>query len=488
LAAKSVFFKYMKITLAKELKGAKNTLYIYKHGHYNKLGGVDKSVVAFLKAKNPSPNELIAVQNLDSYQFFVALDHESHQPVNVEKIRTAGHSACQMVNGAKGTSLHVVNDSAESYAVLAAVEGAALSNYQFLKYRKDKKDRTNTLSAITVVDSGLKTSDLNELSALVHATHLARTLINEPVMYLSAQQFAVEMDKAGKEAGYKTTILGKKQIEALKMGGLLGVNRGSIDPPTFTIMEYKPKNARNKKPIVLVGKGVVFDTGGLSLKPTPGSMDEMKCDMAGGAAVAGAMYAIAANKLPVHVVGLVPATDNRPGMNAVVPQDILTISDGTTVEVLNTDAEGRLILADALVYAKKYNPELCIDLATLTGAAMRAVGSYATAAMGTAPSEIMNKLENSAFATWERIVPFPMWDDYGAEMKSDIADLKNLGGANAGHISAAKFLEHFTNYPWIHLDIAGPAYINSQSSYRTKGGVGVGVRMLYHFIKNNYAS
>lgn len=477
----------MKLSIAKDLKTAKHVLHVF---HSNKLNalGVDKETLAYLKEKGTTANDLVVVQNLNKYQFFIAINNDSNQPAALEKIRMAGSTICQTINKAGGTALHVTNTGATSEAVLAAVEGVALSNYQFLKYRTDKKDKTNSLSAIALVDTGVAAAQLSELNALVNATTLARTLINEPVMFLSAQQFALEMEKAGKEAGYKTTILGKKQIEALKMGGLLGVNRGSIDPPTFTIMEYKPKNARNKKPIVLVGKGVVFDTGGLSLKPTPGSMDEMKCDMAGGAAVAGALYAIAANKLPVHVVGLVPATDNRPGMNAVVPQDILTISDGTTVEVLNTDAEGRLILADALVYAKKYNPELCIDLATLTGAAMRAVGSYATAAMGNVPSELMGKLEASAFATWERIVPFPMWDDYGQEMKSDIADLKNLGGANAGHISAGKFLEHFTNYPWIHLDIAGPAYINSQSGYRTKGGVGVGVRMLYHFIKNNYAS
>jgi leucyl aminopeptidase len=281
-------------------------------------------------------------------------------------------------------------------------------------------------------------------------------------------------------------VLNKKQIETLKMGGLLAVNQGSVEPPTFTIMEYKPAKTKNKKPIVLVGKGVVFDTGGLSLKPTPGSMDEMKCDMAGAATVVGLMAAIASNKLPVHVVGLVPATDNRPSGNAVAPQDVITISDGTTIEVMNTDAEGRLILSDALVYAKKYNPELVIDLATLTGAAIRAIGTYASAVMGTANDEIMKNLEVSAYETWERIISFPMWQDYADELKSDVADMKNLGLGNAGHISAGQFLKHFTDYPWIHIDIAGTAYINSPSAYRTKGGTGVGVRMLYHFIKKQY--
>jgi leucyl aminopeptidase len=212
----------------------------------------------------------------------------------------------------------------------------------------------------------------------------------------------------------------------------------------------------------------------------------MKCDMSGAAAVVGAMIAIASNQLHVHVIGLVPATDNRPGMNAVCPQDIITISDGTTVEVLNTDAEGRLILADALVWAKQYKPELCIDLATLTGAAVRAIGSYASAVMGTAEQKMMDHLAESGMNTWERTVQFPMWKEYGDEMKSEIADLKNLGSGNAGQITAGKFLEHFTDYPWIHIDIAGPAYINAASGYRTKGGTGVGVRLLYDFIRKNY--
>jgi leucyl aminopeptidase len=196
------------------------------------------------------------------------------------------------------------------------------------------------------------------------------------------------------------------------------------------------------------------------------------------------MSAIASNKLPLHVIGLVPSTDNRPGMNAVCPQDIITISDGTTVEVLNTDAEGRLILADALVYAKQYKPELVVDFATLTGAAVRAVGNYASAVMGTAADKEFNRLDKSGMKVWERNMRFPLWKDYGDEMKSDIADLKNLGGANAGHISAGKFLEHFTDYPWIHIDIAGPAWNNAPAAYRSKGGTGVGVRLIYEFLKS----
>jgi leucyl aminopeptidase len=303
------------------------------------------------------------------------------------------------------------------------------------------------------------------------------------VIDLTATKLAEEAKAAGKRHGFSVEVLEKKQIESLKMGGLLGVNYGSVEPPTFTIMEYKGEGASNQQPVVLVGKGVVYDTGGLSLKPS-NFMDTMKSDMGGAAAVIGTMSAIAEAKLPVHVVGLVPATDNRPGKNAVTPGDVITISDGTTVEVLNTDAEGRLILSDALVYAKRYNPELVIDLATLTGAAARAIGRYAIVGMGNAPKEKMEALQTSGFKTRERVVEFPFWDEYKDLLKSPIADLKNIGGPEAGAITAGKFLEHFTDYPYIHLDIAGPAHLGKRVGYQVEGGTGIGVRLLYDFLSN----
>jgi leucyl aminopeptidase len=281
-------------------------------------------------------------------------------------------------------------------------------------------------------------------------------------------------------------VLGKTQIESLKMGGLLAVNKGSIDPPTFTIAEYNPANAVNKKPVVLVGKGVVYDTGGLSLKPTAGSMDTMKGDMAGGATMAAVIYFAALQKLPIHIVGLIPATDNRPGGNAYTPGDVITMFDGTTIEVLNTDAEGRMILADALAYSAKYDPEIVIDAATLTGAALRAIGTEATIIMGNATDDYFQDLEKTGFDVHERVVRFPFWDDYKAHMKSKIADMKNIGGPNAGMISAGKFLEHFVKAPYIHMDIAGPAWLDSKENYKGDGGTGAGVRLLYQFLKNRY--
>jgi leucyl aminopeptidase len=261
------------------------------------------------------------------------------------------------------------------------------------------------------------------------------------------------------------------------------VNKGSIDPPTFTIVEYKPEKAINKKPIVLVGKGVVYDTGGLSLKPTPASMDVMKSDMAGAACVVGAIYLAAMQKLKVHVIALIPATDNRPGMNAYTPGDVITMYDGTTVEVLNTDAEGRMILADALAYSNKYKPELVIDAATLTGAAVKAIGTRASVIMGNADDKVFQALEKSGQDVHERVVRLPFWDDYATEIKSTIADLKNLGGPNAGMITAGKFLDHFVKSPYIHMDIAGPAWLDGKEDYKGQGGTGTGIRLLYNFLK-----
>jgi leucyl aminopeptidase len=267
------------------------------------------------------------------------------------------------------------------------------------------------------------------------------------------------------------------------MGGLLAVNQGSPEPPTFTIMEYKPEGARNEKPYVLVGKGVVFDTGGLSLKPTPASMDMMKCDMAGGAAVVGTLYALAKNQVPLHVIGLVPATDNRPGGLAFAPGDVITMYSGLTVEVMNTDAEGRLLLGDALAFAKKYNPELVLDFATLTGSAARAIGKEGIVCMGTADEDVLSELKKAGHATHERLVEFPLWDEYADHIKSDIADLNNIGKAEAGAISAGKFLERFTDgYPWVHFDIAAPAFLTAPDSYRGKGGTGTAVRLTYEFL------
>jgi leucyl aminopeptidase len=355
-----------------------------------------------------------------------------------------------------------------------------LSGYSFSKYKKEKDDFMPEF--LNIVHERIEQEQLDELTSVVKAVWWARDLVNEPLSYLTAVQLAEEISTKGDEAGFSVEVFHKQKIESLKMGGLLAVNKGSIDPPTFTVLEWKPENATNTKPIVLAGKGVVYDTGGLSLKPTPKSMDYMKSDMAGAAAVAAVIYVAALSKLPVYLVGLIPATDNRPDGNAYVPGDVITMFDGTTVEVLNTDAEGRLLLADALSYAKKYNPELVIDLATLTGAAPIISGTHGMVAMGNTP-ENLEQLKTSGEEVFERLVEMPLWEEFGQSLKSDIADLSNLGGREGQTIVAGKFLEHFTDYPWIHLDIAGTAWLFEKDGWRPKGGTGSGVRLLYNFLK-----
>ncbi|QNR25725.1 leucyl aminopeptidase family protein [Croceimicrobium hydrocarbonivorans] len=374
---------------------------------------------------------------------------------------------------------HIAIHAEASDKAMAFAEGLALAAYKFQKYFSKKEDLLESIQ----VDASFSEAQLQELNAVVSATYLARDLVNEPLSYLTAKQLAKEAQKAGEKFGFKVEVFNKKKIESLKMGGLLAVNRGSQDPPSFSILEYKGEGASGQ-PIVLVGKGVVYDTGGLSLKPTPGSMDSMKSDMGGAAAVIGAISAAAANKLPIHVIGLVPATDNRPGLNAYVPGDVIRMYDGSTVEVLNTDAEGRMLLADALAYAKNYKPALVVDLATLTGAAAVAVGKYGVVVMGTASDEEFNALSTAGDMAYERTARFPFWEEYDELLKSTIADQKNIGGREGGAITAGKFLQKFTDYPWIHIDIAGPAFLNAAHHYRSQGGTGVGVRLMYNFLKS----
>lgn len=266
------------------------------------------------------------------------------------------------------------------------------------------------------------------------------------------------------------------------MGGLLGVSQGSSQPPKFIILEY---NARAKKQdtIILVGKGVTFDAGGICLKQAK-DMDQMKSDMSGGAAVMGAIQAICKMKLPQHVVGLIPCTENMPSGSAIKPGDIIKFYSGKTAEVVNTDAEGRLILADALGYAEKYEPNAVIDLATLTGSCVVALGNIVTGMMGN-NEELKKRIKTAGEKSWERVWELPLWDEYQEQIKSDIADIKNTGGPYAGAITAACFLSKFTEkYPWVHLDIAGTSWCDKSKPCIQKGATGVGVRLLVQLIRN----
>lgn len=446
----------------------------------------DLSAAEITYAANCIKNEqyIISINKYGKYVYFYFLKNKPTKWQNRELLRKAGSNLNTLLQKEKASSVYLNNICKEPFAAYSLAEGLTLSAYQFLKYKADAKKSVFTLKSIEFDKLSITLKDLNQLRIICDAVGKARTLVNEPLNYLSAEQLAKEISMMGKTAGFKVTVLRKAQIEKEKMGGILAVNRGSIDPPTFSIMEYKPAKCLNKQPIVLVGKGIVYDTGGLSLKPTPNSMDRMKSDMSGAALVSAAMYAIAQLNLPLHVIALVPATDNRPGENAYVPGDIIRMYDGTTVEVLNTDAEGRLVLADALHWAKRYKPELVIDFATLTGAAAAITGDLAMVYMGTADDKIKNSFEESGRNQYERMVAMPLWDEYGDLIKSEVADLKNVGGPYGGAITAGKFLEHFTAYPWLHFDIAGVSFSMAKKSYYSSGGTAFGLRMLLDFLIN----
>lgn len=444
-----------------------------------------KDELEYIKTQvEKNEQKTILINRLKQQVFVLLIDEKKEKHATVETVRAKGATILASIKSQKIAEINILNHSSEKLYSLALAEGLALANYQFLKYKTTKAKSATSLKKVNILDADVSEGQITELQHVIDATLFSRDLVNEPVSFLSAPQLSKEIEKLGKQSGFKVEVLSKAKIEALKMGGLLAVNKGSVQPPTFTILEWKPKNASNKKPIVLVGKGVVYDTGGYNIKVGTG-METMKCDMAGAAAVAGTLYAVAKNKLNVHVIGLIPATDNRVDSKAYVAGDVITMHSGKTVEVLNTDAEGRLILGDALSYAKKYNPELVIDLATLTGAAMAAIGKYGIVAMGNADDKIKNKLKESGNVVYERLAEFPFWEEYGDLIKSDIAEIKNLGGPYGGAITAGKFLEHFVDYPWMHFDIAGPAFLEANDAYRTKGGTGTGVRLLYHFLKNN---
>ncbi|MCD6063768.1 MAG: peptidase [Flavipsychrobacter sp.] len=465
--------------------GKKNQLFIVDEvSALKQITDLDANEIKFSSAAFNNDQSYISINKYNRFVFIFFIKNRKTDWQTAETLRKGGAELQALMNRQKLTDIIITNLSKNTKAAYLVAQGMALSNYQFLKYRSDAKKLTNTLNGIFFTNQSITVKEVNELNTITEAVYRARTLVNEPLNYLTATQLSKEIAALGKEAGFKVTVLQKAQLEKEKMGGLLAVNRGSIEPPTFTIMDYTPKKALNKKPIVLVGKGVVYDTGGLSLKPTPASMDRMKSDMSGAALVSGAMYAIAKMQLPLRVIALVPATDNRPGENAYVPGDIITMYSGTTVEVLNTDAEGRLLLGDALHWAKRYEPELVVDFATLTGAASVAVGEHGIVCMGTASDNVKQAFRDSGFRQYERLVEYPLWDEYGEQIKSDAADLKNVGGPAGGAITAGKFLEHFTDYPWMHFDIAGVSFSMAKKGYISTGGTAYGMRMLLDFLLN----
>ena len=303
-----------------------------------------------------------------------------------------------------------------------------------------------------------------------------------PGYYMTPARLGEVAKSLGERLGLKVTVLDKAQLTEQGFGGILAVGKGSDNDPRFIVMEYGEAGA-DKPTICLVGKGLTFDSGGLSLKPAD-AMETMKSDMGGAAAVFGAMQVVARLNLPLHVVGLISSAENMPSSNSYRPGDVITTLSGKTIEVINTDAEGRIILSDGLFYAQRYNPAAIVELSTLTGAVIIALGSRVTGMMGT-DQALVDRISRAGEATSERVWQLPLWDEYHQMIKSDIADLKNIGGRPAGSITAGAFLAAFVgSYPFVHLDVAGTAWTESPAkSYDSRGGTGVGVRLLTEFLR-----
>ena len=401
-----------------------------------------------------------------------------------ERWRWAAAVASGVASGIKAET--VVLDAPDAEAAEALAEGFAMGAYRFDRYRTG--DDAPPEARVTVrVPEGVE-PDLDAARVRAEATNAARDLVNLSPDEKTPELLAEAMREGAEAAGLSVEVWDKARIEKENMGGLLAVNRGSLDPPRFVVIEHAPEAASGDAPVVLVGKAVIYDTGGLSLKPTKDSMDKMKADMAGGAAVYGAMLALARLDVPVRVVALIPMSDNRPGVRAYVPGDVVRMHSGATVEVLNTDAEGRMLLADALSFAKTYQPRLAVSVATLTGAQGVALGER-VAALVTREDDRADAnralFGDAGRASGDLVWPLPLFAHYADQLKSDVADLKNVGGAMAGTITAAAFLDHFTRdddgepaYPWVHLDIARPAFLDAAYGYRPKGASGFGVRLL----------
>ena len=365
----------------------------------------------------------------------------------------------------------------------AAAEGLTLAEFHGGTYKTDEPPPaavpawTIALLDVPAADAALAGAAVQRGRILGECSNLARELSNEPGNTLTPREFAKRATALASDAGVQTEILDETQIEKLGMGLLLGVARGSAEPPRLMVFRYDPPGAPATPVLGLVGKGVTFDTGGISLKPAE-KMEQMKDDMAGGAAVACAMRAIALLKAPMRVIGVVPTTENMPGGKAIKPGDVLTSASGKTVEVINTDAEGRLILGDGLWYARQLGATHLVDVATLTGAVVIALGKVTSGIFG-APDDWLARVHRVADKAGDRSWPLPLFDDYQDQIKSDIADLLNTGGRAAGSITAALFLKAFVDdVPWVHMDIAGTAWSDESKPYQPKGPSGVAVRTL----------
>jgi leucyl aminopeptidase len=411
--------------------------------------------------------------------------------VSLDTIRQAMGHAAKRVRQVKAGSFTVAvpavtpRGSSSVEVAQAMAEGAILGSYQFTAYRSDgasgKDVGAMTLLAPQKSQVRLLTEGIRRGTATAEATVFVRDLCNHPSNVMTPTRIALEAKAIAKESGVTLKILEQKDMEDLGMGALLGVARGSHEPPKFIILEYRGARKKEDRPVVLVGKTITFDTGGISLKPAE-NMEHMKADMTGGAEVLAAMRAAARLKLPLNLISILPATENMPGGRAMKPGDIVKTLSGKTVEVQNTDAEGRLILSDGLAYAARYKPAALIDIATLTGACVVALGQFAIGMFGTEP-RLKDAVRKAGLRAGERVWEMPLWEEYFEQLKSDVADMRNIGGRGGGMITAALFLSRFAgDWPWVHLDIASTDWSERERAYIPKGPTGIGTRLLIQYL------
>jgi leucyl aminopeptidase len=410
------------------------------------------------------------------------------ESLSLETVRRAAARAAKKASATKAKSLALylprIKGAKGADVAAAVAEGILLGLYKFDKFFK-KEEAPVPLETVTILSD---TADflgstiaevrksVDRAQVICAATNFARDMENEPSNNKYPDIMGKWAQEVGKKTGVKVTVFGPADLKKHNMIGIIAVNQGSAKEGRFIQMEYMNAKKKNAQPIVLVGKGITFDTGGISLKPGAG-MADMKSDMSGAAAVIATMRAVAELGLKVNVVGLVSSAENMPSGTATRPGDIITYPNGLSAEIDNTDAEGRLVLADALIWAKRYNPKSVIDMATLTGACVVALGHITTGMMGN-DEDMKKRLKKHGDKVYERVCELPIYDEYDELIKSDVADIKNVGGRWGGAITAAMFLKRFTDYPWVHLDIAGTARSEAATDYIPKGGTGVMVRLL----------
>ncbi len=404
-----------------------------------------------------------------------------------ERLRQAAGYAMQALRGTRcasfASALHLA--SALPGAQESVTAGSLLGSYSFDLYKTKEIEQRFSFDAMTLLVPGQEPEQARttaeQAEKLCRGVFLARDLVSHPGNVVTPGYLAQAAREMAARNGMEYRVYEQEELESLGMNALLGVGKGAAEPPRLIVVSYQGEGAKGR-PVVLVGKGITFDSGGISIKPGPG-MEEMKTDMAGAAAVLGTLEAAALLRLPVNLVGIVPTAENMPDGKAFKPGDVLTSLSGTTIEITNTDAEGRLILCDALHFAQKFKPAAMIDLATLTGACVVALGHEATGLLGN-DQRLADALKKAGEETGERLWQLPLWDEYGEGMKSDIADLKNSGSRDGGTIKAAWFLKQFVGETrWAHLDIAGTAWSDKARPCSPKGATGVGVRLLIEYLR-----